>query len=459
MLEHKLLRGVLFLLMLSFLGTDVLQAQSELNVRGRSWGIGARALGMGGAFSSVADDYSATYWNPAGLALIRRMEFLTSFPHLKYQNTASYKSYLAERNENFTKMDALGFVFPIPTYRGSLVFAFGYNRTRLYDSGFNFSWFNPTGTIENPEDDNDLMTESWDELERGHLGQYVASGAIDVSPNLSCGASINWWRGKNEFQSLYTAKDDSNLWDIEKSDGNEVFLWDLDSYGWDDVITSELSGMNFKFGALYRVGRLMRFSGTAELPYSMKIKENSTSHYKETYLDRQAYEEKSDFSFDYKIKTPFKIGGGASVYLPQIVLAAGAEYVDWSQMEYETDPPFSKVNGDDSTKTEINRDLRNKYRAVTRIRLGGEFTVPFLNIQLRAGTFLEPSPFKNADKDSDRKYFTLGAGLLLDKQMKLDVAWVRGSSKNTSSAFTKDIRPLVEDITLNQFEVSLAIRF
>jgi len=30
-------------------------------------GFGARALGMGGAFVAIADDYSATYWNPAGV--------------------------------------------------------------------------------------------------------------------------------------------------------------------------------------------------------------------------------------------------------------------------------------------------------------------------------------------------------------------------------------------------------
>jgi hypothetical protein len=35
-------------------------------------GIGPRALGMGGAFCSIADDGHAFYWNPAGLALMKR---------------------------------------------------------------------------------------------------------------------------------------------------------------------------------------------------------------------------------------------------------------------------------------------------------------------------------------------------------------------------------------------------
>ena len=36
--------------------------------------VGVRALGMGGAFSAVAADASAVYWNPGALASLQRQE-------------------------------------------------------------------------------------------------------------------------------------------------------------------------------------------------------------------------------------------------------------------------------------------------------------------------------------------------------------------------------------------------
>lgn len=37
-------------------------------------GVGARGLGMGGAFSSIADDGTAFYWNPSGLAFLKKIQ-------------------------------------------------------------------------------------------------------------------------------------------------------------------------------------------------------------------------------------------------------------------------------------------------------------------------------------------------------------------------------------------------
>ena len=38
-------------------------------------GVGARAAGMGGAFSALADDITALYWNPAGIARLKGERF------------------------------------------------------------------------------------------------------------------------------------------------------------------------------------------------------------------------------------------------------------------------------------------------------------------------------------------------------------------------------------------------
>ena len=66
---------ILFLIALSTAVTAVAHAGSA----GRAgaylkMGVGARALGMGSAFVAVADDSSAAFWNPAGLAKLQQAE-------------------------------------------------------------------------------------------------------------------------------------------------------------------------------------------------------------------------------------------------------------------------------------------------------------------------------------------------------------------------------------------------
>jgi hypothetical protein len=59
-------------------------------------GLGARAAGMGEAFSSVADDASATYWNPAGCVGTYGSEVLlnqvTWFQDVRMENVAIVRS-------------------------------------------------------------------------------------------------------------------------------------------------------------------------------------------------------------------------------------------------------------------------------------------------------------------------------------------------------------------------------
>ena len=52
-------------------------------------GIGARAIGLGGAFVSIADDPSAVYWNTAGLTNINQFQVFVSAEALNDFSTAS----------------------------------------------------------------------------------------------------------------------------------------------------------------------------------------------------------------------------------------------------------------------------------------------------------------------------------------------------------------------------------
>ncbi len=63
------------------LAVSVIQAQGVTKTgttagKFLSMGIGPRAIAMGGAFTSIADDASAMYWNPAGIDNVPRNQFI-----------------------------------------------------------------------------------------------------------------------------------------------------------------------------------------------------------------------------------------------------------------------------------------------------------------------------------------------------------------------------------------------
>jgi opacity protein-like surface antigen len=70
-------------------------------------GIGARSIGMGGAFTAVADDISALYWNPAGLA--RMSGGQASFNHVNWIADVQYDAASAAVMVEGLGMLAVGF--------------------------------------------------------------------------------------------------------------------------------------------------------------------------------------------------------------------------------------------------------------------------------------------------------------------------------------------------------------
>ncbi|MDE0637143.1 MAG: PorV/PorQ family protein [Candidatus Poribacteria bacterium] len=73
----KLIKISLFLFILGIFSSLTLFAADEGSHTAEflSHGVGARALGMGSAFVAIADDATATYWNPAGLTKVKKHSF------------------------------------------------------------------------------------------------------------------------------------------------------------------------------------------------------------------------------------------------------------------------------------------------------------------------------------------------------------------------------------------------
>jgi Flp pilus assembly protein TadD len=80
------------------------------------YGSGARALAMGGAFTAISDDASATYWNPAGMSQLVRKEI-----------TLMQSTLFAD-----TKLDFYSYVHP--SKKGGS--AWGLSMTKLGSAGF-----------------------------------------------------------------------------------------------------------------------------------------------------------------------------------------------------------------------------------------------------------------------------------------------------------------------------------
>ena len=89
-------------------------------------GIGARATGLGEAFVAVANDPTAIYWNPAGLASIQRNEVAVS--HIQWPADIRFEH--------------VAWVVPVKRFGGSVGFQFGVLSTALDET----SELHPFGT-------------------------------------------------------------------------------------------------------------------------------------------------------------------------------------------------------------------------------------------------------------------------------------------------------------------------
>ena len=84
----KKIHSLLAALFLAAGPARAVETASFLNV-----GVGARGLGMGSAYTALADDADAIYWNPAGLTSVEKREFQVSDSELAPNTREGFLAY------------------------------------------------------------------------------------------------------------------------------------------------------------------------------------------------------------------------------------------------------------------------------------------------------------------------------------------------------------------------------
>ena len=94
-------------------------------------GPGGRANGMGQAFTGVADDATALYYNPAGLAHLTRTEFDMAFDHLSVTTDVTEGTVTQSATITATRMNNAAFAFPLEDIK--MTAAVGYSTARAFE--------------------------------------------------------------------------------------------------------------------------------------------------------------------------------------------------------------------------------------------------------------------------------------------------------------------------------------
>ena len=121
-------------------------------------------------------------------------------------------------------------------------------------------------------------------------------------------------------------------------------------------------------------------------------------------------------------------------------------------------------NGDD-IDLDINNTFRTDYRSTVNIHLGSEFIVPGYGVKLMAGYYFQPSPLRSDVElqSSDKTYLSGGLSFLLDKQVKLDVAYQYGWWNQTTTdgllGFDEEGSPLLSVEKRESRRISLGISY
>jgi long-chain fatty acid transport protein len=383
----------------------------------RETSTNARATGMGSAYIAVSNDAAALHYNPAGLTRIGRVEFSGAITNVDRSFDVTGQGETLSSDMSRTEISAISFVYPFPTYQGSMVIALDYSSPYINDR------------LHRRLHPGDWTLET---LEEGTVHEWNFGYAVEMAENISVGFTTSILTG-----DYYT--DSSWL-----QPGIEEPLRLINDFS--------VSGFTGSLGAMARYNRNLSAGVVIDLPRWIEWDPFVT------YEDDHSEELETQ-----KLYYPFSVAAGVAGNWRKLLISGDVRFTDWSQIEYGHQP--MRYRDDASGQSHY------AYRQTVDLHLGVEYLLDtFLSgLRLRGGLAYQPTPYilllqdvpdeteiiekhAEASYSSEQLTFSVGGGLLIQEAMTLDVAF-------TYSTFTREL-PLVvsEDFGETKIIVSAAFR-
>ena len=163
-------------------------------------GAGARAMGMGYAFSAVADDATASTWNPAGMSQLERPEFA-------FSGALGRVDYGTASDDGDWDADLHSASFIMPFHVAGVQQTLGLSWQRMLD--FDATWSSATDSVTNIGAFARLFKDETGTFEReGEFSALGLSYAVEPLLGLSLGVTLNAWdhdlSGASQTESTYS---------------------------------------------------------------------------------------------------------------------------------------------------------------------------------------------------------------------------------------------------------------
>ena len=358
--------------------SEALYATGEL-------GVGARAMGLGGNYVGIADDATALYHNPAGLAQLVRIETSLGLHSLRDESTHEMFGATATADASYSGLDHIAIAYPFPTYRGSLVLAGGVFRARSSD--LDTSRRDRRTGATNYDDE-------FDRAQDGGLWQWTGGLAVDLLRDLSFGFNLSYWHGTLEDDQLRSIDESGVL-----------------NYRYDDrlVTESDADGFSFDLGLMTYAGEHGRIGFVLRSPVWLNIDGAGTYFLDEAGSSTQDYVYIVD-----EPRLPWSMAVGGSYGIGWALLTGELRYKAWDEVE-GVPRSGSDIPGADPD-----------YDAQWGGGLGLEITVPGSPLRLRGGWSRDPEPYRlhlgqPSTMAQERDLWSVGGGVLLSDAFALDI--------------------------------------